>query len=192
LFESMMSFWPLVLAALIGIPFVLLATGMVMIFAAAGLANGLQPARANRVVQGWFAFAWVLAGMFCAFGVVPAWRAWHGGPQDFVGGLRTFLDCLAGVGLAGMLAAAAIRWHATVDRDRLWKSPWLAALRWPLLALGLVPWAALAAWVAWPLVLCLVHGTFRWPDASTGWTHTGEIAAVLVVAMLVEEALRRR
>ena len=72
------------------------------------------------------------------------------------------------------------------------RSPLAGALRWLLLALGLVPWAAFVAWVAWPLVLWPVRGSFDWPDAATGWTHTGAVALILVAAMLVEEAVRKR
>lgn len=187
-----MSFWFVVLASLIGVPMVLFATGMGMIFAAAGLAGGPQEARATTIVYGWLAIAWGLVSAFGAFGLAPAWRAWHGGDENFDGGLQAFVDWLVGVGAAGLLGAAAVRAMAAMRGERAKRSPLLNAMRWLLLALGLVPWAALVAWIAWPLVLWPVHGTFAWPDAATGWTHTAEVAAILVAAMLVEEAVRRR
>ncbi len=185
-------FWPAVLAVLIGVPVLLLFTGMGMVFAAAGYAGGPRASRAQAVVAAWLALAWVLVSVFGAFGLAPAWRAWHGGAESFAGGLRALADWLAGVGLAGVLAAVAVRRVAAMGRDVLTRSPLAGALRWLLFALGLVPWAALVAWLAWPLVLWPVHGRFAWPDAATGWTHTGEISALLVAAMLVEEAVRRQ
>lgn len=186
-----MSFWFVVLLALIGAPSVLFITGMGMIFAAAGYANGGDASRANAIVVGWVAFAWLLAGAFGAFGLAPTWRAWHGGPEDFDGGLRLYVDWLAGVGIVGGLALAAYRRLVTLDREQVERSPLLNALRWLLLSLGMVPYAAVAAWVVWPLVLWPLHGHFAWPDATTGWTHTAEIAAVLVAAMAIEVVVRK-
>ena len=185
-----MSFWSVVLIVLVGAPMTLFVTGMGMIFAAAGYANGGSKAHANGIVIGWLAFAWALAAAFGAFGLAPAWRAWHGGAESFDGGLRAFVDWLAGVGIAGALAIVAYRWFATMDRERAERSPLLNALRWLLLALGLVPYAAIGAWLVWPLVLWPVRGRFAWPDSATGWTHTAEIAAVLVAAMVVEVIVR--
>jgi hypothetical protein len=187
-----MPFWPVVLGALIGVPFVLMFTGMGMIFAAAGLAGGPQESRAQRIVYGWLAFAWLLVGVFGAFGLAPAWRAWHGGAEDFAGGLQVFVDWLLGVGAAGVLVAAAVRALAAIRRDGATRSPLLDALRWLLLGLGFVPWAAIIAWIAWPLVLWAVRGSYEWPVAATGWRHTGAIALVLFAVMLVEEAVRKR
>ena len=65
------------------------------------------------------------------------------------------------------------------------------AWRWLLLMIGFVPWAALAAWVAWPLVLWPLRGHFAWPDAATGWIHIAETTGGLFVAMLVEEGVRK-
>lgn len=187
-----MPFWPVVLSALIGVPFVLLFTGMGMIFAAAGLAGGPQESRAKTIVYGWLAIAWMLVAVFGAFGLAPAWRAWQGGDEDFVGGLQAFVDWLVGVGVAGGLGAAAVRAIVAMRREGARRSPLLDGVRWLLLALGFLPWAAIVAWVAWPLVLWPVRGTFDWPDAATGWAHTGEVVAILVAAALVEEAVRRR
>ena len=187
-----MSFRAIVLLVLIGVPMTLFVTGMGMIFAAAGYANGGSKAHANGIVIGWVVFAWLLAGAFGAFGLAPAWRAWHGGAQSFAGGLHAFVDWLAGVGVAGALALLAYRRIATMDRAQVERSPLLNALRWLLLALGLLPHAAIAAWLVWPLVLWPVQGRFAWPDPATGWTHTAEIAAVLVVAMGVEAVVRGR
>ena len=187
-----MPFWPVVLCALIGAPLTVFMTGMGAIFAAGGYANGGDPSRVNLVIGVWLAIAWVLLGVFGAFGLVPAWRAMHGGHEDFAGGLQAFADWLVGVGVVGALAAGVLRLMATADRERLRNSPLPGLLRWTALTLCLVPWAALAAWVVWPLVLWPVHGRFAWPDAATGWTHTGEVTAVLAVAMLVEEVVRRR
>ena len=187
-----MSFWTVVVVALVGVPIVVLVTGMGMIFAAAGLAGGPQEARAKTIVYGWLALAWGLVSVFGAFGLAPAWRAWHGGAENFAGGLQAFADWLIGVGAAGLLAAAAIHATAAMRGQPARHSALLGALRWLLLALGLVPWAAIVAWIAWPLVLWPVRGSFAWPDAATGWTHTGEVAAILVAAMLVEEAVRSR
>jgi hypothetical protein len=187
-----MPFWPVVLAALLGVPFLLVLTGMGTIFAAAGLGNGGQVARANLVIGAWLVFAGVLVALFGAFGLVPAWRAWHGGGEHFGDGLRRFVDWLVGVGIAGLLGAVALRAYATVDRARFGRSPLVKALAWLLLALGMVPWAALAAWVAWPLVLWPVRGRFDWPDPATGWTRTGAIALVLIAAMAVEVVRHKR
>ena len=186
-----MSFWAVVLIASIGAPMILFVTGMGMIFAAAGYANGGSKAHANGIVVGWLLFAWALAGAFCAFGLVPAWRALHGGAENFDGGLRTFIASLACIGIAGALAIVAYRYFATMDRERAERSPLLNALRWLLLALGLGPYAAIAAWLVWPLVLWPVRGHFAWPDPAAGWTHTVEIAAVLVAAMVGEVIVRR-
>ena len=186
-----MSFWSVVLVVLVGVPFVLFVTGMGVIFAAAGHANGGNKAHANTVVVGWLLIAWGLASAFGAFGLAPAWRAWHGGTENFDGALRAFVDWLAGVGVAGALAIVACRAFATMDRERAERSPLLNALRWLLLVLGLVPYAAIAAWIVWPLVLWPVQGRFAWPDSATGWTHTAEIAAVLVAVMGVEVILRK-
>jgi len=186
-----MSFWFVVLAALIGIPFVLFLTGMGMIFAAGGHASGGSMSRANAIVVGWFVFAWGLLAVFGAFGLVPAWRAMHGGPEDFVGGLRLILDWLVGVGVVGGLAIAAYRAVGRMDPDRARRSPLVAVLRWLLLGVGFVPWAAIAAWLLWPLALWPVNGHFAWPDAGTGWTHTAWITALLFAAMVVEDVVRR-
>jgi len=186
-----MSFWPVVLVALIGVPIALFVTGMGMIFAAAGYANGGSKAHANAVVVGWLVIAWALASAFGAFGLAPAWRAWHGGAENFDGALQAFVDWLAGVGIAGALAIVAYRALATMDRERAERSLLLNALRWLLLALGLVPYAAIVAWIAWPVVLWPVRGRFAWPDSATGWTHTAEIAAVLVAAMGAEALVRK-
>ena len=187
-----MSFWFIVLAALIGVPFVLFLTGMGMIFAAAGHANGGSMARANAIVVGWFVFAWVLLAVCGAFGLAPAWRAMHGGPEDFVGGLRLFADWLVGVGVVGGLAIAAYRSISRMDPARAGRSPLAAMLRWLLLAAGFLPYAAIGAWLLWPLVLWPVNGHFAWPDASTGWMHTAWITAALLAAMVVEDVVRRR
>ena len=185
-------FWPVVLAALFGVPVVLFVTGMGVIFAAGGLAGGPQESRAQTIIHGWLASAWVLASVFGAFGLAPAWRAWNGGDENFDGGLQAFIDWLVGVGAVGLLAAVAVGAMAALRREGADRSPLLGALRWLLLALGLVPWAAIVAWIAWPLVLWPVRGTFEWPDAATGWAHMGEVTLILVAAMLVEEAVRKR
>ncbi len=185
-----MPFWLVVLLSLLGVPAVLLATGIGTIFWVGGLAGGPQQDRAPRIVAGWFAFAWVLASVFGAFGLAPAWRAWHGGSQNFDGAAPLFLHWLAGVGVAALVAASLSRLvsRPAAPRDRL--SPLEHALRGLLLALGFAPLAMLAAWVAWPLALWPVLGRFEWPGAATGWTHTGEIVVVLFAAMLVEDAVR--
>lgn len=187
-----MPFWPIVLASLVGVPAVLLATGIAAVFWVGGLAGGPQQARAPRIVAGWLAFAWVMASVFGAFGLAPLWRAWHGGDENFDGGWPLFVDWLVGVGAVALLAASVSRLlpKARAPGDRL--SPLEHALRGLLLALGFAPWAALAGWVVWPLVLWPVRGQFEWPDATTGWTHTGEIVATLFVAMLLEDGVRAR
>ena len=186
-----MSFWFVVLAVLIGVPFVLFLTGMGMIFAAAGHANGGSMARANGIVAGWFVFAWVLLAVFGAFGLVPAWRAMHGGAQDLAGGLHALAGWLAGVGIVGSVALLAYRRLATLDRKQAERSPLLNVVRWVLLAVGFVPWAAIGAWLLWPLVLWPVNGHFAWPDAATGWTHTAWITALLFAVMVVEDVVRK-
>jgi hypothetical protein len=184
-----MPFWLVVLAALIGVPCLLMFTGMGMIFWVGGLAGGPQESRAQGIVHGWFAFAWVLASVFGAFGLAPAWRAWHGGGENFDGGLQTFIDWLVGVGIVAALLASALRPRATADRAS--RSPLVAVLRGLLLALGFLPWAALAGWIVWPLVLWPAVGRFEWPDAATGWRRTGAITLALLAAMAVEQAVRR-
>ncbi len=98
-----MSFWTIVVLVLVGTP---MAAGMAMlmaIFGAAGLAN------ANRDVAAWgvsaigVAACWALAAAFGAFGVAPAWRAWHGGAENFAGWTATFLHWLLGTGIAAGL-----------------------------------------------------------------------------------------
>lgn len=186
-----MSFWFVVLVALIGVPLILFVTGMGMIFAAAGYANGGNKAHGNAIVIGWAVIAWALSGAFGAFGLAPAWRAWHSGAENFDGALQAYFHWLAGVGIVGVLAIVAYRAFATMDRERAERSPLLKALRWLLLALGLVPYAAIGAWIVWPVVLWPVRGRFAWPDSATGWTHTAEIAAALVAAMGVEVVVRK-
>jgi hypothetical protein len=187
-----MTFWLVVLASLIGVPALLLFTGMGVIFYAGGLAGGPQASRADKILHGWMVFACVLVAVFGAFGVAPTWRAWQGGDENFVGGLQTFIDWLIGCGIVAGLALATQVATAQAKHDPERRSPLLTALRWLLLSLGLAPWAALVAWVAWPLALWPVHGHFEWPDSSTGWTHTAEVIAVLFAAMLIEEAVRKR
>lgn len=186
-----MPFWLVVLFSLFGIPVVLFVTGMGMIFAAAGYANGSHTSHANRIVLGWLVFAWILASAFGAFGVVPAWRASHGGGETFAGGLGAMAFWMAGVAAAGLLAAGWFRTLAEAREQGADRVPALVVLRWVLLALGFVPWAALVAWLGWPLVTWALHGHFLWPDAATGWIHTAEVTALLVAAMLVEDAVRR-
>jgi hypothetical protein len=187
-----MPFWPIVLATLIGVPMLLVFTGMAMIFWSAGLAGGPQESRATTIVYGWLAIAWVLASAFGAFGLAPAWRAWHAGEENFDGGLRVFAYWLVGIGGLGVLAAATVRALGRKRPENAPGSPLGGLARWLLLVLGFVPWAAIAAWLVWPLVLWPLRGRFEWPDASTGWTHTGQALTVLFAAMLVEEAIRRR
>ncbi len=182
-----MSFWFVVLVVLIGVPSLLLFTGMGMIFWSAGLAGGPQESRATTIVYGWLALACVLVAVFGAFGLAPAWRAWHVGEENFDGGLRAFVDWLVGVGIVGALAAAVFRAVGATEPERLARSPLVRVLRWLLLVLGFVPWAAFFAWVAWPLVMWPVRGSFEWPDAATGWTRTGIFTAILSAAMVVEE-----
>jgi hypothetical protein len=187
-----MSFWSVVLLVLIGVPMVLMFTGMGAIFAAGGYANGGSKAHANGIVIGWLVFAWALAGAFGAFGLAPTWRAWHGGAENFDGGLRTYLDWLAGVGICAALALVVYRRVVMTTREQAERSPLLVdALRWLLFSFGAVPYAALAAWLLWPLASWPVQGHFAWPDSSTGWTHTAEITAVLVAAMVVETVVRK-
>ena len=186
-----MSFWFVVLVSLIAIPMVLLATGMGMIFAAAGYAGGPQESRARWVVGGWLVFAWVLASAFGAFGLAPAWRSGQGGAENFVGGLPSFIHWLAGVAIAGALAALAYRANMAARQKGAQGSPLLALLRLALLSVGMALWGAIAGWIVWPLVLWPVHRAFAWPDAATGWLHTGEVTAILVAAMLAEDAVRR-
>jgi len=189
-----MPFWPVVLCALLGVPFVLFVTGMGMIFAAAGYAGGPQESRAKVVVYGWLMIAWVLAAVFGAFGLVPAWRAWHAGGEDFAGGLQTFVDWLIGVGIAGALGAVVLRVMALSGRAGEGGAPAPSAVlgRWVVLSIVAAPWAAIIAWIAWPLVLWPVQGRFEWPDAAVGWAHTGELTAALLAVFLVEDAVRRR
>ena len=186
-----LSFWTIVTLVLIGVPSVLMFTGMGMIFAAAGYANGGSMKHANAIVIGWFVFAWALASAFGAFGLAPAWRAWHGGVGNFDGALQGFVHWLAGVGIAGALAFVVYRRLVATDRHQMERSPLLNALRWLLLSLGLAPYAAIAAWLVWPLVLWPVQGRFAWPDAATGWTHTAEVTALLAAAMVVETVVRK-
>lgn len=179
-------FWPVVLVVLLGVPPVLLFTGMGMIFAAGGLAGGPQESRAAKIVHGWLAFAWVLASAFGAFGLAPLWRACTGGNEDFVGSLPVFVDWLVGVGIVLVLGVAL----NNMGDKRAGSSPLSSAARWLVMALAMTPWAALAAWLVWPLVLWPVHGRFDWPDAATGWTHTGEIVLVLLGLGLLEDVVR--
>ena len=177
---------------LIGVPMILMFTGMGAIFAAGGYANGGSKAHANGIVVGWLVFAWLLAGAFGAFGLAPTWRAWHGGAQDFDGGLLAYGHWLAGVGIVAAVALTAYVRLASMNREQVERSLLLNALRWALLAFGLSLYGALAAWLVWPLVLWPVHGHFAWPDSATGWTHTAEVTAVLVAAMVIEILVRKR
>lgn len=104
-----MLFWLVVLAALFGVPFLLVFTGMAMVFAIGGLAGGPMASRATTIVRGWLALACVLVSVFGAFGLVPAWRAWQGGDEDFAGGLRLFVDWLLGTGVPVLLVAGTAR-----------------------------------------------------------------------------------
>ena len=186
-----MSFWLVVLAALLGVPFVLFFTGMGMIFAAGGYAGGPQESRGKAIFHGWLVFAWVLASAFGAFGLVPVWRSWHGGGENFDGGLQTFGHWLAGVGIVGALVLGAVRAIEAKGVERASRSPLGIAARMLLLALGFVPWAAIAAWIVWPLMAWPVRGSFEWPDQADGWTHTAEITGVLFAAMLLEDGVRK-
>jgi hypothetical protein len=190
--EVSVPFWTVVLVTLIGVPMLLFVTGMAMIFWSAGLAGGPQESRATTIVRGWLAVAWVLASAFGAFGLAPAWRAWHIGQENFDGALRLFVDWLIGIGGLGAVAAATVSAPGRQDAGSAPGSPLAGAARWLLLALGFAPWAAIAAWVVWPLVSWPVRGRFEWPDATTGWTHTAEALAVLFAAMLAEDAIRQR
>lgn len=187
-----MPFWLVVLFSLIGVPMILFATGMGAIFAAGGYAGGPQESRAQTVVYGWLTLAWVLVSVFGAFGVVPLWRGWHGGPENFDGGLELFFDWLMAIGAIGVLVSGVVRALNAIGGDRADRRGPSPGVKWLLLTLGLVPWAAIVAWLAWPLLLWPVNGRFAWPDAATGWIHTAEIAAVLVVAMVIEETVRKR
>jgi len=162
-----------------------------VIFYAGGLAGGPYASRADKIMHGWVVFACVLVAVFGAFGLVPAWRAWRSGDENFVGALQTFIDWLIVSGglVALALAAQHASWQEKNEPGR--RSPFLFVLRWALLSLGLAPWAALVAWIAWPLVLWPVQGHFEWPDSSTGWTHTAVVMAVLFAAMLGEQVVRR-
>ena len=186
-----LSFWSIVVLVLIGVPSVLMFTGMGAIFAAGGYANGGSKAHANGIVIGWLVFAWALASAFGAFGLAPVWRAWHGGAENFDGGWQAYVHWLAGVGVVSALALVVYVRLASMDREQVERSRLLIALRWALLAFGMSLYGALAAWLIWPLVLWPVHGHFAWPDPATGWTHTAEITAVLVAAMVVESGVRK-
>ena len=143
-----MSFWLVVLASLIGVPALLLFSGMGMIFYAGGLAGGPYASRADKIMHGWMVFACVLVAVFGAFGVVPAWRAWRGGDENFVGALQTFVDWLIVSGALVLLALAAQQASAQEKSQPGRRSPLLFVLRWALLSLALAPWAALIAWTA--------------------------------------------
>lgn len=186
-----MPFWPVVLVVLLGIPAFLLFSGMGMIFAAGGYASGGSMKSANRVVYGWLAIAWVLAAAFGAFGLVPAWRAWHDGVEDFAGGLRTFGWWLVGVGGVASVGWTVYRAVMKTRPEDLQRSPLVAVLRWLLLSVGALPWAALGAWLLWPLVQWPLRGRFAWPDAATGWTRTAWIEALLVAGVVIPDVARR-
>ena len=187
-----MPAWLIVLAALFGAPAVLLATGIAAVFWVGGLAGGPQESRAPHIIAGWMALAWVMASVFGAFGLGPLWQSWQGGDVTLDGAGPRFMAWLEVVGGGGLLAMAMSRLmpKARSPQDRL--SPLEHMLRGLLFALGIAPWAALAGWLAWPLVMWPVRGHFEWPDAATGWTHTAEAGAVVFLAMLVEDAVRAR
>ena len=187
-----MSFWPTVLVVLIGTPVALYLGAMMMIFAAAGLGNGGHESRMKAVIYGWVVFTWLLASVFGAFGLAPAWNAWHGGAQDFVGRQAAFVDWLGGVGLACAAAVVVVRAMSAMAPSQAPPSPLQRHLRSAFaIALILGSWGALIAWIAWPLVLWPVRGRFEWPDAATGWTHAAEVAGVMFVPVVIESVVRR-
>lgn len=186
-----MPFWPVVIATLVGVPMVLFVTGMGMIFAAAGYANGSSLRTANRIVVGWALFAWLLAAAFGAFGAAPAWRAWHGGAETFSGAATTFAHWLAGTAVAALAWLAWYRAQLKMRRDLAAGTPPTPSSRWLAIAFVMGCWGLIIGWIVWPLVLWPVHGHVEWPDAATGWTHAGEVAGILFALAALETGVRR-
>ncbi len=185
-----MPFWPVVIATLVGVPGVLLFTGMGMIFAAAGYANGSSLRAANRIVAGWVLFAWLLAAAFGTFGAAPAWRASHGGPENFDGAATTFWHWLVGTAIAAIAWLAGYRVKLKLERDLAAGKPLPRGATWLVTAIIMGGWGLIIGWIVWPLVLWPVRGHFEWPDAATGWTHAAEVGGVLFALAALETGVR--
>lgn len=186
-----MPFWPIVIGVLIGAPMALYMIALGTIFGAAALGNANNRARANTTLAVGLSLGWLVAAAFGALGLMPAWRAWHGGAHDFSGVPASFVHWLAGTGVAALAVLAWFVVEARLARKAAAGAPPSRLVSWLAIAFVMVAWGAIIAWLAWPLVLWPIHGHFEWPDAATGWTHTAAIGAVLFGAGVLETVVRR-
>ena len=186
-----MSFWSIVLVALIGAPMALMMVVMMTIFGAAGLANANRDALSYVATAIGLLACGALAAAFGAFGVVPAWRAWHGGAENFVGWTTSFVHWLIGAAVIAGICFA--RWtvesraHVDIGAN---KAP-VVAMGWLVTGVNLLCFGAIVAWGLVPLVLWAIRGRLVWPDQVSGWTHALEVAAGLLVLGLIEGAVRK-
>lgn len=186
-----MPFWTIVLVALIGVPMAILMVAMMTIFGAAALANADRDRRAHVAAAIGLGLCWLLAATFGAFGLAPAWRAWHGGAEDFAGAPLAFVHWLAGTAAAALAAVAWYYAKAKMTRDAAGNAQPSAVLKWLVVAFVMLCWGAILGWLAWPLVLWPVQGHFDWPDAAIGWTRSVAIAAVLLAVGVIETLVRK-
>jgi hypothetical protein len=186
-----MSFWAIVAISLIGAPMAASMAMMMAIFGGAGLANANRNRGAWTVILVGAGACWALASAFGAFGVVPAWRAWRGGAENFDGGLASFVHWLIGTGIVAGMYLAVWTLEARIRHDAATKASPSAALSWLRTTWTVLAFGAIAAWLIWPLLLWPLHGRLQWPDAATGWTHTIEVAAITLALGGLEAAVRK-
>lgn len=186
-----MSFWAIVLISLIGAPMGAMLGVMLAIFGGTSHGSENYPVRTYTVIIGGLGGALALASAFGAFGVGPAWRAWHGGAENFDGCLASFVHWLVGLGFIAVMWFAQASLEQWVRGDMAKGGKPTATLWWAMTGVNMVCFGALIAWLAWPLVLWPIHGHFEWPDAMTGWLHTAAISAGLLCLPLVELGVRK-
>ena len=186
-----MSFWPVVVTTLIGAPTALCMVALMTIFGAAALANAGRSARANVAAGIGLVLCWLLAAAFGAVGLAPAWRAWHGGAENFAGAPLAFVHWLAGTAVAALACVAWLYAKAKLTRDAAGNAQPSVAMKWLVVAFVMLCWGAIVGWLAWPLVLWPVHGHFYWPVAATGWTHSIAVAAILFAVGVLETGVRK-
>lgn len=186
-----MSFWSIVLLSLIGAPMGAMFAMMMAIFGGAALANANRGARGYVIVAVGVGLSWALAAAFGAFGLVPAWRAWHGGGEHFDGGLASFGHWLVGIAFIVGLWLGQWTLQLRVRSDMAAGRKATRGLWWTVTSVNMLCLGAFVGWLAWPLVLWPSRGRFEWPDAMTGWTHTVGVATGMLGLILLEMGVRR-